>query len=382
MNRRILGMTVVATVAVALLAGCERPPVESKQVGFRGTGMVQIDNPRTQAELVARNVPPPSAPLIEGEAPLAKDVYQNVQVLTDLTVNEFIHQMTAQANWVAPKEQCGYCHNLENFASDEKYQKVVARRMLQMTRDININGQRHVQQTGVTCFTCHRGNHVPQYTWFVNEGRVLRGATAGTAGQNVPAHVVGLTSLPYDPFSTYLLGEQAARVVGQTSLPTGNTADVKAAETVYAMMMHTSQALGVNCTYCHNTRSFSNWAASNPQRAVAWHAIQMVRGLNENYLVPLTPVFPVSRLGPTGDVAKINCTTCHQGQPKPLNGVSMLPAHPELARIRPPPAPVVTDSAAVEGAATVPAGPSTEDVAAAEAARDAAVSTAIGSGGA
>ena len=72
--------------------------------------------------------------------------------------------------------------------------------MLQMTRDININGQKHVQQTGVTCYTCHRGNPIPQYTWFVNEGRVRRGATAGTAGQNVPAQVVGLTSLPYDPF--------------------------------------------------------------------------------------------------------------------------------------------------------------------------------------
>jgi photosynthetic reaction center cytochrome c subunit len=382
MNRRILEMTVVAAVAVALLAGCERPPVDSTQVGFRGTGMVQIDNPRTQAELLARNVPPQSAPLIEGEAPLAKDVYQNVQVLTDLTVNEFIHQMTAQANWVAPKEQCGYCHNLENFASDEKYQKVVARNMLRMTRDININGQKHVQQTGVTCFTCHRGNHVPQYTWYVNEGRALRGATAGTAGQNVPARVVGLTSLPYDPFSTYLLGEQRARVVGQTSLPTGNTADVKATESVYAMMMHTSQSLGVNCTYCHNTRSFSNWAASNPQRAVAWHAIETVRRMNVEYLVPLTSVFPASRLGPAGDVAKIHCNTCHQGQRKPLNGVSMLPAHPELARIRPPPAPATTDAAAVEGEAAVPAGPSAEDVAAAEAARDAAVSAATGSGGA
>jgi photosynthetic reaction center cytochrome c subunit len=378
MNRRILGMTIVAA---ALLAGCERPPVDSTQVGFRGTGMVQIDNPRTQAELLARNVPPQSAPLIEGEAPLAKDVYQNVQVLTDLTVNEFIHQMTAQANWVAPKEQCGYCHNLENFASDEKYQKVVARNMLRMTRDININGQKHVQQTGVTCFTCHRGNHVPQYTWYVNEGRVLRGATAGTAGQNVPARVVGLSSLPYDPFSTYLLGEQRARVVGQTSLPTGNTADVKATESVYAMMMHTSQSLGVNCTYCHNTRSFSNWAASNPQRAVAWHAIETVRRMNVEYLVPLTTVFPASRLGPAGDVAKIHCNTCHQGQRKPLNGVSMLPAHPELARIRPPPAPAMTDAAAVEGGAAVPAGPSAEDVAAAEAARDAAVSAATGSGG-
>lgn len=28
------------------LAACERPPMESQQLGFRGTGMVEINNPR------------------------------------------------------------------------------------------------------------------------------------------------------------------------------------------------------------------------------------------------------------------------------------------------------------------------------------------------
>jgi photosynthetic reaction center cytochrome c subunit len=90
-------------------------------------------------------------------------------------------------------------------------------------------------------------------------------------------------------------------------------------------------------------------------------------------------VFPDNRLGPTGDVAKINCTTCHQGQPKPLNGVSMLPNHPELARIKPPPAPAVVDPAADPAAAAAAA---EADIAAAGAARDAAAAAAMGSGGA
>ena len=380
MNCSIMRIPALAVLSVALLAGCERPPVDSTQVGFRGTGMVEISNPRTQAELAARNVPPPSIPAIPGEAPLAKDVYQNVQVLTDLTVNEFIHQMTAQANWIAPKEQCAYCHNLENFASDEKYQKVVARRMLQMTRDININWQKHVAQTGVTCYTCHRGKPVPEYTWFVNAGPAPRGLMAGTAGQNKPAQVVGLTSLPYDPFTPYLLNGRVGRVVGGTALPTGNTAGIDTTEQTYALMMHTSQALGVNCTHCHNTRSFKEWPQSRPQRVVAWHAIRTVLSLNQDYMVPLTDVFPANRRGPTGDVAKINCMTCHQGQAKPLNGVSMLADSPELARIRPPPAPpAVVDPAAPSGAVT---GPSDADVAAAGAARDAAAAAAMGKSGA
>jgi photosynthetic reaction center cytochrome c subunit len=232
----------------------------------------------------------------------------------------------------------------------------------------------------VTCYTCHRGNHIPQYTWFVNASPAPRGLMAGTAGQNTPAPVVGLTSLPYDPFTPYLLNNGVVRVVGSTALPTGNTADIKTTEQTYALMMHASQALGVNCTYCHNTRSFKEWPQSSPQRVVAWHAIRTAQSLNQDYMVPLTDVFPASRRGPTGDVAKINCMTCHQGQPKPLNGASMLADSPELARIRPPPAPAaVVDPTAPEAAAT---GPSADDIAAAGAARDAAAAKAMGKTGA
>ncbi len=251
--------------------------------------------------------------------------------------------------------------------------------MIQMTRDININWKSHVQETGVTCYTCHRGNGIPRYTWFVNPGPAPRGLTASTAGQNRPAAIVNLTSLPYDPFTPYLLNDNVARVVSKTALPTGNPAGVKTAEETYAMMIHISQALGVNCTHCHNSRSFLDWSESNPPRVVAWHSIRMSRTLNQQYMVPLTELFPAARLGPTGDVAKVNCTTCHQGQPKPLNGVSMLPNHPELARIRPPPPPPLVDPAAGTDAAAAP-GVSDADRAAADAARDAAAAAAMGTG--
>ncbi len=99
-------------------------------------------------------------------------------------------------------------------------------------------------------------------------------------------------------------------------------------------MIHMSESLGVNCTGCHNSRSFGNWEESTPQRVIAWHGIRMVRQLNVEYLEPLTPVFPAGRLGPMGDVAKINCATCHQGLNKPLNGVSMYADYPELGAPR------------------------------------------------
>jgi photosynthetic reaction center cytochrome c subunit len=64
----------------------------------------------------------------------------------------------------------------------------------------------------------------------------------------------------------------------------------------------------------------------------------MVRQINANYLEPLTGVFPKERLGPLGDVAKVNCATCHQGLFKPLGGQAMLKDYPELAAPRPAPA--------------------------------------------
>jgi photosynthetic reaction center cytochrome c subunit len=59
----------------------------------------------------------------------------------------------------------------------------------------------------------------------------------------------------------------------------------------------------------------------------------MAREINTAYIEPLTPVFPAGRLGPTGDVAKVNCATCHQGAYKPLYGVSMLRDYPQLGRV-------------------------------------------------
>ena len=98
-------------------------------------------------------------------------------------------------------------------------------------------------------------------------------------------------------------------------------------------MVYMSESLGVNCTFCHNSRAFSNWAQSTPQRVTAWHGIQMARDLNASYLDPLSSVFPAYRLGPNHDSAKVGCATCHQGVNKPLYGVSMAKDYPELGGV-------------------------------------------------
>ncbi len=318
-----------------LLTACERPPVDTTQIGYRGLAMEQVTNPRIYAQIQAVNQPPEPLPPVEAAGPLAKDVYKNVQVLDDLTVPEFTRLMLAITQWVAPPDRsCAYCHEGADLASDALYTKVVSRRMIQMTRHINSDWKPHVADTGVTCFTCHRGNAVPANLWFADSGPVMESRFLGNrAAQNAPADSVGLASLPNDP-NTPLLGEPSQdyiRVVSKTALPVDNRKSIKQTELTYGLMMDISQSLGVNCTYCHNSRSFAEWDGSTPKRAVAWHALRMVRDVNANYLTPLTQTFPRERLGPHGDVGKVNCATCHQGVPKPLNGVSMVHDYPALA---------------------------------------------------
>ncbi len=321
----------IALLGGAVLAGCERPPVDSVQRGWRGSGMLQVYNPRTVAEQIPANQAPPALPPAPAEGPKAKDVYQNVQLLGDLNIAQFTRLMTAMSSWIAPQEGCAYCHNLQNLADDGKYQKVVARKMLAMTQQINAQWQPHVAATGVTCYTCHRGNPVPKEVWFTAKPQNLKSNFIGDlAEQNLASPSVGLASLPYDPFTHYLLNDLPIRVYGTTALPTGNRSSIKQAEFTYSLMEHMSTGLGVNCTYCHNSRSFGDWAESTPQRVTAWHGIRMAREINNKHMVPLTGVFPANRKGPTGDVAKVNCATCHQGAYKPLYGAQMAKDYPEL----------------------------------------------------
>ena len=190
---------------VAMLVGCERPPMNSEQIGYRGLAMETVSNPRIATAVEAKNVVPEPIAAAPSEGPTAGEVYQNVKVLNDLSVAEFARVMVAITQWVAPPDQsCAYCHSGADMAADDTYTKVVSRRMLEMVRDINTNWKSHVADTGVTCYTCHRGNAVPEYLWFTNPGPHKASKMAGNrAGQNAPAMSVALASLPNDPLLAF-----------------------------------------------------------------------------------------------------------------------------------------------------------------------------------
>lgn len=308
-------------LSLVMLGACSKPgprqivqpgPKKVSQVGYRGTGMEVTYDPDDMAATAAYNQAP--KPLSPPAPPGPPGQYKNVQVLTGVSTAEFGRTMASMSAWVAGNPgNCAYCHNTANFASDSLakggliYTKLVARMMLRMTRRINSDYTQHVGGTGVTCYTCHRGKPLPNGLWFyTNENQILR----------------------------HYLDRDDIRVQSHTIEPqkgeASNRTAIRQTYNTYALMTTQSKALGVGCTYCHNSRAFTSWDQSSPKRVVALYGTSMVRDLNMNYLNPLQPVYPRSRLGEHGDAPKLQCVTCHNGVYKPLYGAKMVKDYPAL----------------------------------------------------
>lgn len=309
---RARSLTVAALAAAASLSACDYFGQDRTgvQTGYRGTAMEQVyDEPAANAKFAQVVIPEalPAVPPPTGEqGPLP---WKNVQVLNDISIAEFNRTMVAMSTWVAGTGNCAYCHNLGDLSADTTaqgeplYTKIVARRMIQMTRHINSQYPQHVANTGVTCYTCHMGKPLPNGLWFY-------------ASQN-------------DHLRHYL-DRDGARVISHDMAPSDkNRSSVKQTEWTYKLMISQSNSLGVNCTYCHNSRLFSSWEEAPPQRVTAYHGILMLRDVNTNFLAPLQPVYPEVRLGKAmGDAPKAQCLTCHNGAYKPLYGAQMVKDYP------------------------------------------------------
>ena len=311
------------------LVACHR--THTVQTGFRGQDSEQVYSEKTLADLEKINKYPKPLRAANTTGPTAAETYENVHVVGDLSKQQFARLMLSIKSWVAPEAGCNFCHNAPDYTNDDNYTKRVAREMLRMTRHINTDWKSHVGTTGVTCYTCHRGEAVPAKVWFAAPDRALSGLTVIKPGRP-PTPSAANTTYPTDPMSDYLLHDDNIRVIGATALQSGNRRSIYQAQDTYSLMMVMSESLGVNCTYCHYTSAFYNWEVSPPPRATAWYGIRMVRDLNNTVMLPLKAELPAERLGPTGDVPKIYCATCHQGTFKPLAGAPMLKDYPELVR--------------------------------------------------
>ena len=105
-----------------------------------------------------------------GQAPpaTAPKMPQNARVLKGMTLKEVRAEMDIVAASLGVK--CENCHVKGNFPSDVKPDKPKARKMLELTKDINTRyaeqfadvKERPSKLGPVTCFTCHNGAKEPK----------------------------------------------------------------------------------------------------------------------------------------------------------------------------------------------------------------------------
>ena len=105
-----------------------------------------------------------------GQAPTPEIVKSpNVKVLTGLYAQQFQEEMNFMVQ--ALGVSCNTCHVRNNFASEDNEKKLIARRMLEMTKVINTQffpdykpkeGESVLGK--VTCYTCHKGESMPKHT--------------------------------------------------------------------------------------------------------------------------------------------------------------------------------------------------------------------------
>ncbi|MGH9663861.1 MAG: c-type cytochrome [Bryobacteraceae bacterium] len=96
-------------------------------------------------------------PPAEGAHTGPQHVPKNLQVLKvqPSEIRGIMHSYT-----VALGQKCTFCHVAGDFASDENHHKIIARKMIVMTDEINSkfpDGKVHV-----ACYTCHRGDEHPK----------------------------------------------------------------------------------------------------------------------------------------------------------------------------------------------------------------------------
>lgn len=160
-----------------LLAGLALPALSNPQYGQArpapATATTPAPDPMPSHPTAQQSYTPDAQPaprpgsvrdLIKGrENEPAEKVFKNIQLLKGVPAGRFLDAMEGFSNALGTK--CKECHDTENFASDDKDEKKVARGMIQMTKGINeqyiktMPGLDH--DAFVSCYTCHHGKTHP-----------------------------------------------------------------------------------------------------------------------------------------------------------------------------------------------------------------------------
>jgi hypothetical protein len=161
--------------------------------------------------------------------------------------------------------RCDLCHATDDWASDAKEEKTIARAMIILAWDVN--SKFFGGENRVTCYTCHLGNTVPPPA-----------PDPTPAQMREPVHPV-----PDGPFTNLKVLDGSNR------------------DEVLQVMAWFTADLGVECAHCHVDGDYASDAKPPKQRAR--EMVELV-----GYLATTYPI-PKERM--------VGCMSCHRGQVRP-----------------------------------------------------------------
>ena len=228
----------------------------------------------------------------------------------------------------------------------------IARRMFEMTRYINSAWASHVNPSGMTCYTCHRGQPVPAEVWWPRPAAPVRAIHKTGAILGMKPRTPSRPSSPTTGYAEYYLQDNPVAAQSTTAMRTHDVADVIVPTRIYEMMMQYSLSIGVNCGYCHlNTSVFEDWSQSTPMRWTGLLRLALDPRPQPQLSAAAGPGHPSAahpgsldgHAGHSGDHqsgqqpgnALLTCATCHYRLPQPLNGANMVKDYPGLVGTSP-----------------------------------------------
>lgn len=221
----------------------------------------------------------------------SESTFKNVQVLDGMTAQRFMGVMHGMRESLDVR--CPFCHDPENFVSDEKNEKKISRQMLFVAQ--RINTEHFDSLTRVTCWTCHRGKEKPEQPlgsrekWFKKIGAMPLPPGLAMPPEGVEAGKV----------------YKNLKVLNQ--LP---------ANQLLFVMRAFSDSLGKDCAFCHVPEKWES--DEKPEKRITRAMVQLTHRANGEIF------------GTSEDEDSVGCWTCHRGAVKPerLPGVTDLPKAP------------------------------------------------------
>jgi hypothetical protein len=164
--------------------------------------------------------------------------------------------------------------------------------MLQMVQHLNTNWKPHVGPSGVTCYTCHRGQPRPPER---SRPALTSVALAEVAGGG---------------------GSTDAAAAGR---PARATTEAEKADAQYAWMLHYAEALGSDCTQCHERPGAASDATADAASRAdgARRAAQKLRAAQGLRLLKDINTRPLTAPAAGSAWLDATCATCHQGARRP-----------------------------------------------------------------